>query len=382
MKITILNQHTNNFGDEIAGKSLIDLLNEKFNYPEINIIYNGDGTINCDYKNVIHRVTYKLKNMGYINIILKLIFHKYKGNKTMKDYDDLMKSSDVIFIAPCGANIGIYKDWRFLVRILFAIFAGKRPIFYLNTIGKSGNLIFDKIATYVLKNSEINVREQASYEYISSLKLKCKLGVDTAFQFKYSSNLKKDEKKIGIVFSDISKHKNFKKMDTESLIKDSIIPQIIDFARDKKMNITIIPHLNTEEESVFLEDLLKNIKEKHSFNNIKIAKLLNEYDYYDEISTSKLVIGMRYHTLVVSLLSNTPFLGLAYENKMVEVCNYTNTEEFLIKLYEKFDSNEIIEKLDQIYVNDEKISKKINDNVSKIKEKVLIPIEGMIKNEK
>ena len=76
MIITIINQHTNNFGDEAAGISLIQTLLKKYDDILINIIYNGNGTIHLENEKVIHRVDYKLKNMGYFNILFKLFFIK------------------------------------------------------------------------------------------------------------------------------------------------------------------------------------------------------------------------------------------------------------------------------------------------------------------
>ena len=278
MKITILNQHTNNFGDEAAGISLIDTLNEKFANPEINLIYNGDGKISCNYKNVIHRVDYKLKYMGYFNILLKLLFRNYKGNDTMKKYDDLMKSSDYIIVSPCGANIGIYKDWRFLVRIIFAIYNGKEPIFYLNTIGKSGNLIFDKIAKFVLKNSKVYIREIKSKEYLDSINIKCGLGVDTAFLLKHKYEKKYTKNRIAFILTDFSNHKNFKEINCYDFIVEKIIPDLCSFAKEKKLSISIIPHLNTVEELNFIKSIVNAMKKKYNFTNVEIEKEKTVYD--------------------------------------------------------------------------------------------------------
>lgn len=55
MRFTIINQHTNNFGDDIAGISLIDKLEEEFGKDtQIDIIYNSGDNLKIERKNVHH----------------------------------------------------------------------------------------------------------------------------------------------------------------------------------------------------------------------------------------------------------------------------------------------------------------------------------------
>ena len=337
MIITIINQHTNNFGDEAAGISLIQTLLKKYDDILINIIYNGNGTIHLENEKVIHRVDYKLKNMGYFNILFKLFFHKFSGNEMMKKYDALMKESDYVIISPCGANIGIYKDWRFLIRVLFAIFNGKKPIFYLNTIGNSGNFIFDTMAKYALKKSIVYVREQASQSYLLKNKISCELGVDTAFLFDDLKTIRIEKNRIAFIVTDVTDHKNFKGKKGIEIIQKTILPHLCDFAKKKNMVIHIIPHLNTIEEQYFIDSVIKLMKEKFMFYDVIKENVETVYDYYENIAKSYFVVGMRYHAVVLGAKSNTPFISFAYENKMVEVSNYTNMKEYCIRLYNDSD---------------------------------------------
>lgn len=376
MVITIINQHTNNFGDEAAGISLINNLFKKYKDIEINIIYNGDGTIHYHRKSLNHCVDCKLKYMGYLNLFIKMLFHKYKGNKTMQEYDNLIKKSDYVIVTPCGANIGIYKDWRFLVRILLAIFNGKKPIFHLNTIGPSGNWLFDKIATYALKNSYVYVREKKSQEYLKNMKINCKLGIDTAFLFEVSEKVDIDSNRLIFVPSDLSKHKNFKNIDVNNQLFEKIIPAIYEFALKRNMVIHILPHLNTDKELEMLKKIKNIFIEKYNYNNVIIDKVTTVFDYYKEIAMSQIVVGMRYHAIVLGAKANVPFLALAYENKMVEVSNYTEKSDFCLKLYDlNFDENEIIKKLDELYVNHEQYVNELREVNEKIKHLAEIPLE-------
>lgn len=375
MKITIINQHTNNFGDEAAGISLINNLFKKYKNLEINLVYNGDGTIHYERENLNHKVDCKLKYMGYFNIFMKMIFHKYKGNSVMQEYDKLIQESDYVFVAPCGANIGIYKDWRFLVRILFAIFNGKKPIFHLNTIGASGNWLFDKIAIYALKKSQVYVREVKSKEYLEKLKIPCKLGIDTAFLFEYPDNIEVNENKITFVASDVSKHKNFKNIDAKKQLFEEIVPQIYEFASKNNMIIHILPHLNTPEEYKMLNEIKENIVNKYNYENVIIDKVTTVFDYYREIANSKIVIGMRYHAIVLGAKSNTPFVGLAYENKMIEVSNYTKKSNYCLKLYENYKGEKLQEKLNEALSEYDKYVDDLKNVNKEIKYLAELPLE-------
>ena len=47
-------------------------------------------------------IDYKLKYMGYFNILMKLIFHRYKGNKTMQNYDKLINRMNELGMSQSG----------------------------------------------------------------------------------------------------------------------------------------------------------------------------------------------------------------------------------------------------------------------------------------
>ena len=378
MKITIVNQHTNNFGDEAAGISLINNLFNKIPNLKVYLIYNGNDKIHYDRENLYHLVDYKLKNMGYFNIFMKFLFHKYKGNETMQKFDEQIKSSDYVFVAPCGANIGIYKDWRFLTRVLFVVFNGKTPIFHLNTIGKSGNFLFDKLALYALRKSKVYVREKKSLEYMNDNKIDAKLGIDTAFLLDVDKNIKIDENRFTFVASDVAKHKNFKNIETKKMMNEKIIPAIAKVVKERKLSLHLLPHLNTEEESRFIDDIINVLKKEHNIDNIVKDNVETVFDYYEMIAKSKAVIGMRYHAIVLAAVANTPFIGLGYENKMIEASEYTEMSQQCIKIYEDFEKEDIIEKINVALDENDRFVKELKDVNKKIKPLAELPL-GEIK---
>ena len=129
MKILIINQHTLNFGDDIAGISLIQNLLKISNVETIDVIYNTKGKLPFDDTKVIHNQDIMLKEIGMSNLIKYFCFRKLgkkKYNEPLNKMIKIINEADYIFVSPCGANIGIYKDWRFLVKLLIVISENKK----------------------------------------------------------------------------------------------------------------------------------------------------------------------------------------------------------------------------------------------------------------
>ncbi len=134
--------------------------------------------------------------------------HFRQANAAMREMARTIRESDIIFVTPCGASIGIYKDWPFLIRLLFCLYEKKTPVFYLDTVGKSGDWLFDHLAAKVTKKSKMYVREKASFEYLKSIGVVAKQGVDTAFSLPPLYNQRSD-RKIGIVTTQLDWHPDF-----------------------------------------------------------------------------------------------------------------------------------------------------------------------------
>lgn len=343
MRFTIINQHTNNFGDDIAGISLIDKLEEEFGKDtQIDIIYNSGDNLKIERKNVHHLNDVTLKKIGYVNIGL-IIFCGFLGihpkfkNKSYNLFKSSIMDANSVIVAPGGANIGIYQDWRYLVRLLLVVQLGVRPIFHNNTVGKSASFIFNFLSKYILKRSDLFVREEATLEFLKKKKLFSIRSVDTGFLFKNEKQV--DESTIDyIVFVPTkidSWHPNFKRIDVNKSIRDIVIPSIIKYANQNNFDIVLLPHLNGEiGESDLLNEYLEEFDKYSVEREVRIAKVADAYDYDNCISNSRFVISMRYHGVVMAINNKVPFLSLSYENKMNEVCRYSGMINHNVNLLE------------------------------------------------
>lgn len=152
------------------------------------------------------------------------------------------------------------------------------------------------------------VRDPASQKLLKSWGISCELGTDLALALDYSPTHKKDSKKF-IVLS----IRRFKK-DDEILYKK--LAQCCDSIVEKKgMDIRLIPFQQGDEFDVVV--LNKILAQCLHGEHIFVDK------YYDNLgellsvlSQASLVIGMRLHATILSLLVGTPFIALSYMKKV------------------------------------------------------------------
>ena len=332
-RVVIINQHSVNVGDEAAGYALIEKMIKDYLIKSIDIFYNGSEAIPCPPNSseiVRHDLDLSLKRMGYVAIAIYLLTG-IKANSTVKRFCETVKNADVVFVAPGGANIGIYRSWRYLVRLLFAVKVGKTPIFHWNTIGKSESKVFDFIARKVLSNSKIYVREKKSCEYLKSIGILSELGPDTAFLLEPIPHVL-ESNTLAFVPSELdSWHPYFRRRPINEFILNEYVPTIGKFARSRGYSIDIIPHLRDETERRFNEKVCSVLRESGCKARIR-SDIEDFRDYDAALAQADMIVGMRYHTAVLSAKNYRPFITLAYENKAIEVATYTGMEQFCIDL--------------------------------------------------
>lgn len=369
MIISIVNQQGHNYGDEAAGCALIQELCKISDVEKINVFYASDSIIPISHIKVQHYVEITLKSMGLHNIMVYLLFNFKNSlnnirNKELQQFVATIFQSDIVFVSPCGASIGIYKDWRYLLRLLIVTKTGKSPIFHFNTIGKSGNVIFDFVSKCILKKSKVYVREKASFEYLRKIGINSMVGPDSAFLLSQISP--KEKKELAFVPTHLDDwHPYFKKRNVDNFICKNIIPLIASFGEKYNIKIKIIPHFNLIEEKEYCETILEHFKKEGlKENQVYVCQSINSYMDYDyEIANSRFVIGMRYHAIVLAAKNATPFISLAYENKMKEVSTYMGQCEYCIDLFEKdYEKimNQIALMMDQLLLNENKIQNELD----------------------
>lgn len=356
MKVAIVNQHSLNYGDDLAGMALIQNIREYLSPSRIDIIYNTHGQLPVRSDIIHHRKDLTLKRIGFLSILFFMIGQFFNIRiiigKEIRHFLLELKKSDVIFVSPSGANLGIYRDWRFLIKSLLALATRRKVVFCNNTIGRSGNLLFDFFENKVLRKSILYVREKKSYRFLDKKNFKPIRGVDTAFSLKLSLDGRYDgiEENDYMVFvpTELSNwHPDYKNQNINNLLIENFLPQVVKLQSKKHWGLKILPHKYGEaNESKFLTEIEGSlISSGIDKSKIEICKVENCFEYEQILKHSQFNITMRYHGEVMSIKNGVPFLSMEYENKMQEVSDYSGVSDLNYKLKDLLNENVDLEKI-------------------------------------
>lgn len=400
MNVLIVGQNQTNFGDEAAGIACAQILLEEEKINRVGIIYRARN-LKFTPLNIKNSKLYNCGQFGltisriYARILCSIIFvfpiKKFMNlNDEVRNYVALLETYNCVIVGPMGADIGKYKNWKLLLEILIATKKNKKVVFYLDTINKSGDIIFDLIAKYILQRSNVFVREKASKKYLQESGINAKLGIDTAFRLK-NLTLKdiKEKPYITVVMSEniFDWHPDYKKVNinSHSFLKEQLLLPILKIANFYKLRVRVINHTTVQEENQRQIELISEINNNlKNDNKINYLYVNNAFEYEKAIAESKFVVSMRYHGIVLAAKNNVPFLAISYENKMDEVCRYTNCSECCKNLMSLVNGKIKIDKeLDILIKNRLLLKNKISMfQNSKLQKTVYLPLEAIISDEK
>lgn len=337
MKIAIVNQHTNNFGDDAAGTALVDTLHATFPGCHVDVFYmrHLDGVgLPTRSGNVSHHFLSRLQGRTKLTSNkLAIALHLAFGVIVPREFRRMLttcREADAVFVSPAGANLGRYRDWLYLYVVRLLTTGGVRLIFCQNTVGPSGSRVFDYFALRVFRKSDMFVREAASHQWLASHHIGSYLGVDTAILLP-RPDLVVRQPQLGVIPTSLDWHESHQDSSRESIV-GSLLPNVVaQFATQHGLEVRIIPHLyGGMAESSLLEDIRRLLDER----GIKatIASNTTLADYRREIAESKLILTMRYHGLVLAAHSEVPVVSLSYENKMLEAAAYWGIRDICVPL--------------------------------------------------
>ena len=380
MKVLIVNQHTNNFGDDGAGVSVIKNLLNIQQVEKVEVLYCMPGQLPIDDDRVIHNHSLNVRTLRRIDYILFYYFGISRGS-FIPGFLKKLEEYDVVLVSPCGANLGIYKDWQLLYQDLIVTKCKKKLIFHLNTISPSGNWFFDHMVIKLCKKSFTYVREKASLHFLEHNNVKVKFGTDSAFSMPSEGSITQLSNVVSFVPSDVwSWHVNFKnrnRSDVESLILNPLGR----FLEKNHLILNILPHTNSSAEKEYNISILNYFKQHYPNVIVNLLTLNSVFDYENSIRESAMVVGMRYHAIVFSVKNHIPFVGLAYEQKMKEVSKYSGLEKNCLDLT-SLHANDFSLALDRVWSSRLKIEEELFDSSRYICEKSLIVMKEQFGEQK
>lgn len=320
-----------NIGDEAIGFSLIQNLKKTKPDADITILsYNPDESsetfnINSQY----------LLPLG-IRSLIRGIF-KGELRKTLK----VIKECDK-FILGGG---GLFTDEKIFAIFLWGLHAFcalkyKKPLYM---IGQSVGPLNSKIGKWITKKcfskaEMIVVRDNASKKVLeeTGIRNEIQIAPDLAFgiknihNFPYEESIEKLNKKVeqndlkGYFVVSIRPWKK----NTDKLYNnlEQAIGRIV---QEYKLLPVLIPfQLINQNDEQLMHKIVDRNTVKYPFLIQKFTQ--NIFEVIKIIQGAKFTLGMRLHSLIFSIISNTPFVAISYSPKVRNLINDVGLSEFVI----------------------------------------------------
>lgn len=264
----------------------------------------------------------------------------------------------------------------YLYIIKAATMLGKKVMLYSNGIGplKEENR---KITKKTLNRVDvITLRDQASAGELKNIgvtKPKIKLLSDCAFGL--TAELQNTKQAKGDYF--IVSVRNFKNLDTNFC---DTLAAACDYLFTKySLTPVFVPFQASKDRKICEEIMSKTNCSTELFDSeCEIGELLSL------IAGARLCIGMRLHSLIYSVMCNTPVVGLVYDPKVSGFMEYIGQKSYIYT--NKLDKSELLTLLDSSIQNEEKIKNELLESYLEMKEKAKensqIAIELLTRKEK
>lgn len=302
-----------NLGDELILKSIIDLIKQSKKDIKINVMGSKPKNIER-YHSELNIVS------TYVDINIKSIMRtlKYNPFKVIRN----LLLSDYLVIGSGGAlsdwNPASTKTLFFLINFFAKV--RKKPIIMLGVgagpiIKEESKIKFKQVLEQV---DYITLRDNESYQLLKSIGLKnVHLTNDVVYELKedlskisMKNNLERNN--IGIVIAPLLLNSEEKKLN----YKNEII-KYIKKVKELGGNPTLIPF-----QYEYDINLLDEIKESVEIEICTIGKD-NMWKIIDEFKKQDIIVGMRFHSVVLSIILNIPVIPIIYHEKV-----YSAVKEF------------------------------------------------------
>lgn len=346
MNIAIVNQNVGNFGDDWAGRTLIDLLRAKTPDASVHVVFNTGLAIennkSLNFPNVVQHTNCYLGRRDLYKACLALLFGQRLVNsgilpRHLVELVEVLLAADLVIVSPCGANLGKYTDWLFLYRILLATRLSKPVVFHLNTLGRSKSRVFDILAKYCLLRSTVFTRETSSHRILREWNIPHVVGADTAFadqRFGTGSYITEgtQERYQCLIPSELkwvpTRHGG------ATTAVDNLVTAATRVAMRSGAKLKILSHYSGRQtETALLRRVVEHAR-SIAVGRIEIEPIepADLDEYLSVIAGAAYCYSMRYHGVVAALRAHIPLLSVSYETKMCDLSTYAGVPWANIKI--------------------------------------------------
>lgn len=402
--ILIINQPTNNRGDEAAHRSLVRSLNTAFPNSKITTLFmyvNTEGAeqlkVVSPQNSYIQIDTFKKGSRGFFpKILMKynlsfLAFLHPAYNKFIKK----VKEADIIINAPGGICMGGFQNWAHILYLRLALNNTNEVYYYSRSIGpfptktKDNNLFRKRSFDLLKKMKFVSLRDSKSIKIATDIRVDFFPSIDTAFldipanvSIPAEINFLENDYVI-FVPNSLTWHTAYKDVKQEVIdhFYLSILKKVLTIKKGYK--VVMLPQLFNDplksDEKYF--DHIKS-KIDNNENIIVLPETLGSDIQQKIIANSKLVIGARYHSVVFAINNTIPFIPLSYEHKMVGLLELLGIENLTVDISKigtvEFDEQKILEKIDNLLLYNNTLSHRISEKAHDIAKKCFNEVVKLI----
>jgi polysaccharide pyruvyl transferase WcaK-like protein len=377
VSVAVVNQHTNNFGDDAAGVALVHEAVAALGASRVDVFYiwhqvPGEG-LPVEVPGVEHHFLRDLSGATdmrprlAIEVVARLLGRGVR-RPDLRRLLDTCRAADVVYVSPAGSNIGIYKDWMYLFVLALLVLEGIRPEFMQNTIGSSGSRIFDSVARRVLRRSSLSVRELGSEQWLAKQGMSSYLGVDTALLDVHLTNgPASDERYLALVPTRLANwHRDFRGQDESLLWRDRLVEATAGWSVANRLPIRVVPHLyGSQAEAGTLEAIVDALAAAGADASLVGVASLDEYR--SALAGARIVVSMRYHGLILSGQHGVPCIALSYERKMREAAAYLGMSDLCLDVRD-FTKDELLERLERAHTGHDELRAQLLDAQEPLRE--------------
>jgi len=357
-----------NIGDEAILSAMIKQIKTKI--LDCNLIvtsYNVEETKRLHEVEAIDRLDFNAISQQIENCDLVIL----GGGGLFQDYHGI-KIAD-IFTQP-GWGISSYA-----IVPLIAKMHNKPVLYYSLGIGP---LFSTESRTFVAFASEladmITVRDKASEDLLREVGVpsaKIKLGLDPAVGLEIAS----EEKIKNILMSEeipLDKEivcvsvRQWIDKSLEENYKKALSGALDDFLSNNKFYLLFLPFQNMEgggEDAKIAEEIIEGIRNKDRCYLLRGS--YHPREIVGIISKASLVIGMRYHSIIFSLISKVPFVALSYDSKVKNLVDELELGEYCIEI-DAITSEDVSERIIKALTDREKIQIKLESALKEMRERL------------
>ena len=367
MKILFINQPWNNRGDEAAHKALIRKMVKTLD-AEVDVLSTWGKKETIDqFKVLDNTVRYILFRPHYQRYYTRIAYGGLRRNMKFLWYFHpdtirllkLYKKYDLVLNSPGGISLGGFQNWNHLFLLHVAKYLKKPIAYYGRSFGPFPNsnpieCRYTELCYSILRYfSFLSIRDKKTEKLAQELKINYVSTLDCAFleqpRVKLPDGISNliGEDYVVFVPNLLVWHYNYRNRVEKSLV----------LAFFEKIGYILLEHYPTSK-IVMLPQTFNYDNPKENDRNffLEIAQRISSdrivvlSDQYSSdiqqtiISSSKCVVGARYHSIVFAINNCVPFVALSYEHKITGLLETLGKEGNMVDIVNSFDNMESVDK--------------------------------------